>query len=504
MKDFFSSFLTYRMLRQKDRKAAPITEDAVTSFLIPEMRTGGSGAYIHDQIGELSLSNSSKKSNGPEKIVSYPDDWQVKASSRVLALIFAANDPVTNHHHHHYHTRGHRLPSSDFYNSMVDFADLIKDFENWESRKGKFSFCQYPFLMSIWAKTHILEHDTRREMQIKARDAFLDSVMSHKDVKQYLSLTVRRECLVEDSLTAVSEVIGSGSDDIKKGLRIKFVGEEGIDGGGLRKEWFLLVIRDVFNPEHGMFLYDEDSQYCYFNPNSLEASDQFFLVGVVMGLAIYNSTILDVALPPFAFKKLLSAAPTQSSGSSTHPRPTLRYTLADLAEYRPRLARGLKQLLEYDGDVESTFALDFVIETERYGASLAVPLCDHGEKRPVTNSNRREYVDLYVRYILDIAVKRQFEPFKRGFYTVCGGNAFSLFRPEEIELIIRGSDEPLDIESLRAVAEYHNWNNPQPDGSEPVVNWERSYTGNWRYLVGNKNIMPWRGLREISGRTNML
>lgn len=254
MKDFFSSFLTYRMLRQKDRKAAPITEDAVTSFLIPEMRTGGSGAYIHDQIGELSLSNSSKKSNGPEKIVSYSDDWQVKASSRVLALIFAANDPVTNHHHHHYHTRGHRLPSSDFYNSMVDFADLIKDFENWESRKGKFSFCQYPFLMSIWAKTHILEHDTRREMQIKARDAFLDSVMSHKDVKQYLSLTVRRECLVEDSLTAVSEVIGSGSDDIKKGLRIKFVGEEGIDAGGLRKEWFLLVIRDVFNPEHGMLL----------------------------------------------------------------------------------------------------------------------------------------------------------------------------------------------------------------------------------------------------------
>ncbi len=190
-----------------------------------------------------------------------------------------------------------------------------------------------------------------------------------------------------------------------------------------------------------------------------------------MGLAIYNSTILDVALPPLAFKKLLAAAPSHGSGSSAHPRPSLRYTLADLAEYRPRLARGLRQLLEYDGDVESTFSLDFVIETERYGTSTAVPLCDRGERRPVTNSNRREYVDLYVRYILDTSVKRQFEPFKRGFYTVCGGNAFSLFRPEEIELIIRGSDEPLDIDSLRAVAEYQNWNNSQPDGSEPVVTW---------------------------------
>ena len=220
-----------------------------------------------------------------------------------------------------------------------------------------------------------------------------------------------------------------------------------------------------------MFLYDEDSQFCYFNPNSFEASDQFFLVGVVMGLAFYNSTILDVALPPFAFKKLLASAPSHASGSSAHPRPILRYTLSDLAEYRPRLARGLQQLLEYDGDVEPTFSLDFVVESERYGTSTPVPLCDGGERRPVTNANRREYVDLYVRYVLDTSVKRQFEPFRRGFYTVCGGNAFSLFRPEEIELIIRGSDEPLDIDSLRAVAEYHNWNNPQPDGVEPVVTW---------------------------------
>lgn len=220
-----------------------------------------------------------------------------------------------------------------------------------------------------------------------------------------------------------------------------------------------------------MFLYDEDSQFCYFNPNSFEASDQFFLVGVVMGLAFYNSTILDVALPPFAFKKLLASAPSHASGSSAHPRPILRYTLSDLAEYRPRLARGLQQLLEYDGDVESTFSLDFVVESERYGTSTPVPLCDGGERRPVTNANRREYVDLYVRYVLDTSVKRQFDPFRRGFYTVCGGNAFSLFRPEEIELIIRGSDEPLDIDSLRAVAEYHNWNNPQPDGVEPVVTW---------------------------------
>lgn len=250
-KDLFSGFLAYRLLRQKDKKPTRAADDdAVTSFMIPQMRSGQSGAQIHDEIGALSLSNTSKKSTEPEKITSYPDDWQVKAISRVLALIFAAND-TSPPRDSNYRSIGHKLPSSDFYVSMVDYIDLIKDFDTWEAKQGTFSFCQYPFLLSVWAKTSILEHDTRRQMQTKARDAFIDSIMSNKSVQQYLTLTVRRECLVDDSLMAVSEVIGSGTDDIKKGLRIKFRGEEGIDGGGLRKEWFQLVIRDVFNPDYG-------------------------------------------------------------------------------------------------------------------------------------------------------------------------------------------------------------------------------------------------------------
>ncbi|KAH8706683.1 hypothetical protein BGZ61DRAFT_350034 [Ilyonectria robusta] len=481
-KELASDFLTYRLLRQSEKKPEVVKVD-ITAGLVPQMQEGRSGAYLYDEIGPTS---SSKKPKESVKKIAYSEDWQIKASSRLLALLFAANnlphvrrgDEGSSSANDNLgavrdgvYAQGQMLPTSDFYNSMIDYADLVADFENWEARRGKFSFCQYPFLLSIWAKNRILEYDARRQMQSKARDAFFDSIMSRRSVNQFLVLDVRRDCLVDDSLQAVSEVIGSGSEDIKKGLRIVFKGEEGVDAGGLRKEWFLLLVREVFNPDHGMFLYDEDSQYCYFNPNAFETSDQFFLVGVVMGLAIYNSTILDVALPPFAFRKLIASAPTHGTGASAHPRPAMRYNLEDLAEYRPRLARGLRQLLEFEGDVEVTFCLDFVIETEKYGTNVQIPLCPGGERIPVTNSNRREYVDLYTRYILDVAVTRQFEPFKRGFYTVCGGNALSLFRPEEIELLVRGSDEELDITSLRGVAEYDNWGSKNPDGSEPVISW---------------------------------
>lgn len=40
--------------------------------------------------------------------------------------------------------------------------------------------------------------------------------------------------------------IASKQKDLKKKLRVSFVGEPGLDMGGLTKEWFLLLIRDIF------------------------------------------------------------------------------------------------------------------------------------------------------------------------------------------------------------------------------------------------------------------
>ncbi|KAF8863562.1 HECT-domain-containing protein [Acephala macrosclerotiorum] len=485
--DLIGSFVTYRLTRQHGKRHE--VEQDLTAGLVPNI--GGSGrntpAALHAALG--TSAPPAKKPDRKHKPVVYNDDWQIKAAARVMALLFSANNsglskrgeirpsPTEQGHsaglaareraHHH----GQILPTSDFYNTLLDYSDLIADFEAWESRRGKFAFCQYPFFLSIWAKIQIMEHDARRQMEVKAREAFFDSILTRKSVNQYLVLKIQRECLVEDSLKSVSEVVGTGGEEIKKGLRIEFKGEEGIDAGGLRKEWFLLLVRDVFNPEHGMFTYDEDSGFCYFNPNSFETTDQFFLVGVVLGLAIYNSTILDVAFPPFAFRKLLAAGPPAAPGATSHAKPSMTYSLEDLAELKPSLANGLRQLLEFDGDVEGTFCRDFVADVDRYGQPVQVPLCPDGEKRPVTNANRREFVDLYVRYLLDTAVTRQFEPFKRGFFTVCGGNALSLFRPEEIELLIRGSDEPLDIASLRAVSVCENWGVPDPAETEPVIHW---------------------------------
>ncbi|KAL8797227.1 MAG: hypothetical protein Q9195_000694 [Heterodermia aff. obscurata] len=247
MVELVGSFVTYRLSRQHNRKVNHTQNP--NGDLVPSLSGSGIGtsAQLHAALGISTSKTPDQKSSS----MAYGEDWQIRAAAKVMSLLFSANnsgrfrrqsfflDPseqeprasktIANQRASRY---DQLLPTNAFYNSFLDCLDLVTDFETWESRRGKFSFCQYPMFLSIWAKIHIMEYDARRQMEIKAREAFFDSIMNRKAVSQYLVLKVRRDCLVEDSLRGVSEVVGTGQEDIKKGLRIEFASEEGVDAGG--------------------------------------------------------------------------------------------------------------------------------------------------------------------------------------------------------------------------------------------------------------------------------
>lgn len=56
----------------------------------------------------------------------------------------------------------------------------------------------------------------------------------------------------------------------------------------------------------------------------------------------------------------------------------------------------------------------------------------------------------------------QWEAFAEGFYEVCAGNAVSLFKAQELELVVRGSPEPLDVDALRGVTIYEGFSPDEP------------------------------------------
>jgi len=59
----------------------------------------------------------------------------------------------------------------------------------------------------------------------------------------------------------------------------------------------------------GMFTYNAETRTYWFNSNSTDFGE-FELIGIILGLAIYNSVILDVHFPFVVYKKLMSVTPT--------------------------------------------------------------------------------------------------------------------------------------------------------------------------------------------------
>ena len=69
----------------------------------------------------------------------------------------------------------------------------------------------------------------------------------------------------------------------------------------------------------GMFIYDEEQRHYWFNPNSFESEGQFMLIGLLLGLAIYNNVILDVHFPMVVYRKLVGCAMVFQDLYSSHP-----------------------------------------------------------------------------------------------------------------------------------------------------------------------------------------
>ncbi|KAG1677788.1 putative E3 ubiquitin-protein ligase HECTD2 [Nymphon striatum] len=275
------------------------------------------------------------------------------AAIKMLSLIYKSTQ--TSHHK--------KIPYTEFYNASLDHIELFKEYQSWEnSKKNRFNYCQYPFVLTIAAKKHILQKDAQHQMVINAR-------------------IVKKQA------------------DLKKKLRVSFVGEPGLDMGGLTKEWFLLLIRKIFHPDYGFREY-----LITFKGVEVETAT------VLMGLAVYNLIILDLHFPTVCYRKLLSpeVIPMDAKYDKVGLYPA---TIEDLSEIMPEVSNGLKELLKYEGNVEEDFGITFEAAVEEFGMTKSHLLIPNGDKIPVTNASRQDYVSAYVNYFLNEGIKEKFKAF---------------------------------------------------------------------------------------------
>ncbi|XP_062244132.1 probable E3 ubiquitin-protein ligase HERC3 [Platichthys flesus] len=325
---------------------------------------------------------------------------------------------------------------------ITSLVDIQEDYLKWFLSKAEIkmgsspsqtdcpsvNLCAYPFILNARAKTTMLQTDAELQMQMAVSGANLHNVFMlltlepHLARNPYLVIHVRRNHLVSDTLrelTMYSDV------DLKKPLKVIFDGEEAVDAGGVTKEFFLLLLKELMDPVYGMFTSYKESNLLWFSDKCFVEDNWFHLIGIICGLAIYNSTVVDLHFPLVLYKKLLDVSPL----------------LEDFKELSPTEARSLQQLLDYEGgDVEETFLLNFAITRENYGMTEVKELIPGGESISVDKNNRKEFVEAYLRYVFSDSVSEQYSAFSSGFLKVCGGEILALFQPSELMAMVVGNN----------------------------------------------------------------
>ncbi|XP_063493238.1 probable E3 ubiquitin-protein ligase HERC4 isoform X11 [Symphalangus syndactylus] len=351
---------------------------------------------------------------------------------------------------------GQIIQYDKFYiHEVQELIDIRNDYINWVQQQAygmdvnhglteladiPVTICTYPFVFDAQAKTTLLQTDAVLQMQMAIDQAHRQNVSSLflpviESVNPCLILVVRRENIVGDAMEVLRK---TKNIDYKKPLKVIFVGEDAVDAGGVRKEFFLLIMRELLDPKYGMFRYYEDSRLIWFSDKTFEDSDLFHLIGVICGLAIYNFTIVDLHFPLALYKKLLKKKPS----------------LDDLKELMPDVGRSMQQLLDYpEDDIEETFCLNFTITVENFGATEVKELVLNGADTAVNKQNRQEFVDAYVDYIFNKSVASLFDAFHAGFHKVCGGKVLLLFQPNELQAMVIGNTN-YDWKELEKNTEY--------------------------------------------------
>lgn len=337
------------------------------------------------------------------------------------------------------------LPYEEFYIPEIsEKIDVRLDYVKWVSMRkdqNHLFFCDFPFLFDAKAKTLILQTDAVLQMQSAMdevhRRNFTSLFFPVDPANPYLVLIVTRENLVQDALKQLMSY-STKSNNLKKPLKVVFHGEDAVDGGGVRKEFFMLLMKDLIDPKYGMFKVYEETNCIWFNNKTFENEQMFNLIGLLCGLAIYNGNIIDLPFPLALYKKLLSE----------------KTKLDDLRGLSPSLHKSLKYMLDYESDdFDEVFGQYFEITVEAFGEVETHELKAGGQDIAVSKDNREEYVDLYVDFLLNKSVEVQYGAFHDGFHKVLGGKVLQLFHSQELMAMVVGN-ENYDWEELERNAEY--------------------------------------------------
>lgn len=198
----------------------------------------------------------------------------------------------------------------------------------------------------------------------------------------HIKITVTRQTLFEDSY---HQIMRLPAYELRRRLYIIFRGEEGLDYGGVSREWFFLLSHEVLNPMYCLFEYANKNNYSlqinpasYVNPDHLQ---YFKFIGRFIAMALYHGRFIYSGFTMPFYKRMLNK----------------KLTIKDIETIDPEFYNSLIWVRDNNID-ECGLELWFSVDFEVLGQIIHHELKENGEKERVTEENKEEYITLMTEW----------------------------------------------------------------------------------------------------------
>ncbi|XP_020278772.1 E3 ubiquitin-protein ligase HUWE1 isoform X2 [Pseudomyrmex gracilis] len=317
---------------------------------------------------------------------------------------------------------------------FLKFAETHRTVLNQILRQTTTHLADGPFSVLV-DHTRVLDFDVKRRYFRTELERMDEGIR-----REELAVHVRRSHVFEDSFR---ELHRRNADEWKNRFYIVFEGEEGQDAGGLLREWYVIISREIFNPMYALFTVSPGDRVTYMinssshcNPNHL---CYYKFVGRVIAKAIYDNKLLECYFTRSFYKHILGIL--------------VKHTDMESEDYS--FYKGLVYLTEHNIS-DLGYELTFSTEVNEFGVNDVRDLIPNGRNIVVTEETKLEYIRLVCQMKMTGAIRKQLNAFLEGFYDIIPKRLISIFNEQELELLISGLPN-VDIEDLKANTEYHKY-----------------------------------------------
>ena len=246
-----------------------------------------------------------------------------------------------------------------------------------------------------------------------------------------VKIELDRAKLVVDSFREFKKL---GAKELQQRMRVEYKGEDGIDSGGLTKDWLLELSRGLLAPKLGLFRELEGGAFEVDGASAQKNEDHlswFRFIGKVLGKAIFDRQVVDMRFSEIIYLHVLQ----------------MPVALEDLERQDPAYAKSL--LWMRDNDITDILFESFSVEVGEGDDTEVVDLKEAGRDVDVTEENKEEYIELMVAWRTEFSVRRQLDALLQGFHLLVPEEALAEFSLAEFNVLLNGKPD-VDVDELRA------------------------------------------------------